>query len=544
MSRRRSSSSTALRILSDLRLLPKMGRHARKRGGSAYRVGVAAGSRRMRSSVPFWRRHRTPLALGGVLVALAAVNLYVLYYRSNTSVPALIDLASSGRRAALSPRLLGPPGTPPVPARVLRKPRGTLSLPDFPRVTEVRLKPNESLATLLKTHGIVGAMAEELLATLRPLQDPGGFSPQQTLTFFHDGDDTLAAVDYRLTDSSAYHLERVATGSAERFVTHRLDQPMQRTAQVINLTLTRDGDVSGAVAQAGEPAALAARLAELFACEQPLYIDTRAGDRLRVLIEKVSIGSSFYRYGRLLAAELVPKARANGAPVAGRPASLRAFLSPQALSTLDNAGATPGAARHYFTESGESLARTLCRVPLQLTRAPEGTLPPRGAARPLRPVLHGDRTRPAADFPAPLGSAVYAAAAGKVLFLGPRTPGGLTLILSHAGGIETSYQHLSRFSKSLRVGQNVRSRQLVGFVGQTGPYPAGPQGSTPHVHFSLRVAGKSVDPLRYRAPREAALAVAARPAFNDHVASWIETLSQPEVPPDERSQDQALLHRP
>ncbi|MBL9002932.1 MAG: M23 family metallopeptidase [Myxococcales bacterium] len=543
MSRRRPSSSTALRILSDLRLLPKMGRHARKRGGSAYRVGTAAGSRRMRSSVPFWRRHRTPLALGSVLVALAAINLYVLYYRSNTSVPALMDLASSGRRAALSPRLLGPPGTPPVPVRPTRKPRNTLSLPDLPRVTEVNLKPNESLASVLKAQGIVGAMAEELLATLRPLQDPGGFGPQQTLTFFQDADDALAAVDYRLTASSAYHLERVATGSAERFVAHRLDQPLQRAPHAVTLTFVRDGDVASAVTQAGEHAALASRLAELFACEQPLHLEARAGDRLRVLIEKVSIGGSFYRYGRLLAAELLPKARQT-APEAGRTASVRAFLSPQAAASLDNAGAAAGASRHYFTESGESLSRTLCRVPLQLSRPPESIATTRGVARPIKPALHGDRTRSAVDFPAPLGAPVYAAAAGRVVALGSRTPGGLTLILTHAGGIETTYQHLSRAAKGLRIGQSVRLRQLVGFVGQTGPYPTGPLGAQPHLHFSLRVSGKLVDPLRYRAPREAPLPASARTAFNDYVASWLESLSQPDAPAVPIADARPSLSRP
>lgn len=543
MSRRRHSPSTALRFLSDLRLLPNVGRRARKRGGSSYRVGGSAGSRRMRSSVPFWRRHRTPLALGGVLVALAAINLYVLYYRSNTSVPALMDLANNGRRAALSPRLLGPPGTPPVPARPTRKPRSALSLPDFPRVVDVHLKPAEPLSALLKSQGIVGVTADELLAALRPLQDPGGPSPQQTLTFFFESDDTLAAVDYRLTETSAYHLERVATGSAERFVTHRLDQPMLRSPQVVTVTLTRDGDVAGAVSAAGEQPALASRLAEIFACEQPLHLEARAGDRLRVLIEKVTLGGSFYRYGRLLAAELLPKARSTAE--AGRSTSLRAFLSPSALANQDNAGASAGAARHYFTESGESLTRSLCRMPLSLTRPGEVSAQNgRAAARPARPALHSDRARAAVDYPAPLGSAVFSAASGRVVFLGPRTPGGLTLVLAHAGGSESTYQHLSRFAKNLRIGQTVRQRQIVGFVGQTGPYPTGPLASAPHLHFSLRVGNKSVDPLRYRSPREAPLPASARAAFNEHMATWLEDLSQPDSGQPAPSEARAALATP
>ncbi|HNN93599.1 MAG TPA: M23 family metallopeptidase [Pseudomonadota bacterium] len=526
MSRRRSSTSTTLRILSDLRLLPRLGRHARKRAsGSSFRSGLGSKSRRLRSSVPFWRRYRTPVTVGGILAVLAAVNLYVLYYRTNTSVPALIDLANTGRRAALSPRLQGPAGTPPVPARQLRRGRNLPALPDYPRVTEVKLKEHEPLAAVLRSQGIGGVTSDELMATLRPLLDPGGIGPKQTLTFFYDSDEALSAVDYRLTDSMGYHLERVATGSTERFVTHRLELLLERKPQLVSLELTRDGDLAGAVAQAGEHPALASRLAEVFACDQALALDGRAGDRLRVLIEKIRIGSTFYRYGRLLAAEYLPRGRTR--PDTGRPTSLRAFLSPQAYASLENAGAAPGAALHYYTESGESLARALCRAPLQLTRPAETTqgVAPTSASK---AILHADRTKLAADYAAAAGTPVLAAAAGRVVFRGSRSPGGLTLVLAHAGGIESSYQHLSRFAKNLKQGQSVRLRQVIGYVGQTGLYPAGPLSTQPHLHFTVRVAGKIVDPLRFRPARLPTLPVPQRGDFNEQVADWLERLSQPD----------------
>jgi murein DD-endopeptidase MepM/ murein hydrolase activator NlpD len=499
----------------------------------------------MRSSVPPWRRYRTPVALGGVLAVLAAINLYVLYYRTNTSVPALIDLANTGRRAALSPRLQGPAGTPPVPARQVRRTRNLPNLPDYPRVVEVRLgKSSDPLATTLRSQGITGITADELLATLRPLLDPGGVGPKQTLTFFYDGEDVLSAVDYRLTDSAGFHLERVATGSTERFVTYRLDQAIERKPQLVLLELTRDGDLAGAVTQAGEHPALASRLSEIFACDQPLAFDGRTGDRLRVLIEKVRIGNAFYRYGRLLAAEFLPRSR--GRSDAGRPSSLRAFLGPQAFATLDNAGASPGAALHYFTESGESLGRAICRAPLLLTRPPEPASGSAAAGRTTAPkaVLHADRARLAADYPAAAGTPVLAAANGRVVFHGNRTPGGLTLVLSHAGGIETTYQHLSRFAKNVKVGQTVRLRQVLGYVGQTGLYPGAPLAATPHLHFIVRVAGKAVDPLRYRPLRSPALPVPQRGDFNEQVADWLERLSNAETATDALAENRDRLAIP
>ena len=77
----------------------------------------------------------------------------------------------------------------------------------------------------------------------------------------------------------------------------------------MSLELTRDGDLAGAVAQAGEHPLWRIGWPEVFACDQTLALDGRAGDRLRVLIEKVRIGATFYRYGRLLAAEYSPRVR-------------------------------------------------------------------------------------------------------------------------------------------------------------------------------------------------------------------------------------------
>lgn len=538
MSRRRSTASTALRILSDLRLIPRKSRRGTKRGRGGFGAGMG-GSRRMRSSVPFWHRHRTPLALGSVLVLLGAINLYVLYYRSNTSVPALIDLASSGRRAALSPRLVGPPGTPPVPTRPLRRTRTVPVLPDYPRVVEVRFKMGDNLAAVLRAHAITGVAADELQASLRPLLDPGGLGPRQTLTLFHDADDALAAVDYRASDTSGYHLERVATGSAERFVMTRLDQPQTRQAEVVTLTLAHDGDLNGAVAGAGEQPALAARLAEIFACDLGLYTDTRAGDRLRVLIEKVAIGGSFYRYGRLLAAEFLPRPRAAGDTP--RVARLRAFLGPGAATSLENAGAASGSAVHYYNEGGDSMARATCRAPLLYARAPDGAAARLSSAS-TRPTPHSDRTRLAVDYPAPAGTPVVAAGAGRVLFRGARSPGGLTVVIQHPGGVETTYQNLSRWARGLHPGQPVRLRQLIGFV--AGAAPASPRAGhsahpdhtpptvAPHLHFAVRTGTKFVDATRYRAPREPSVPATARASFNEQVAAWLDRLAQPPNPSD------------
>jgi murein DD-endopeptidase MepM/ murein hydrolase activator NlpD len=51
---------------------------------------------------------------------------------------------------------------------------------------------------------------------------------------------------------------------------------------------------------------------------------------------------------------------------------------------------------------------------------------------------------------------------------------------------------MSRFSKDLRVGQSVRQKQVIGYVGQTG------LATGPHVCFRLNKDGRYVNPLNVR----------------------------------------------
>lgn len=487
-----------------------------------------------------WQRLRGPLRIAVALVVLGLLNVYVLYWKRGTSVPALWDLANAGRRASLGARLQGPVGSPPVPSVKAKKLHALPPLPDYPRVVDIALQPGDSVHAVLQSAGQSGRVLGELDAALQSLLDPGGVGSGQTLTLYYDAEDRLSAVDYRLTSALAYHLERVQTGGAERFVSTRQADPLSVSAVAVQATLLRPADFTAALLRAGETPALAARLAELFACELNLYTDARAGDRLRLVVEKHTLGSRFYRYGRLLAAEYVP------APGGPRTSRLRAFLSPS--STASNAGAGLGTALVYYTENGESLARSLCRSPLQWSRVASATASPAGtplagaragapaqhgqpAPRPqaappgpidptlFRPQLHVERSRLGLDYPAPAGTPVLAAGAGKLVFHGARGPLGNTIVIAHAGGVETSYQHLGRFARGLIDGQPVRLRQLIGYVGQSG------QASRPHLHLSVRMGNKLVDPSRIKPPRELPLPESKRTEFAQRVAETSEMMA-------------------
>lgn len=466
------------------------------------------------------RAAATPRLQGTLRIALAlallvAVNFYVLYYRSGTSVPALWELASTGRQAKLSARLQGPPGTPPAPARPRLRARALPPITDFPRVSEIELKEGDTLRGVLQGASVPARYIADVESALRGALDPGGLGLGQSLTLFYDGDDRLAALDYRTGPAAAYHLERVLTGSAERFVsTHQTEPLTVRPASVL-VSLQKDGELQAAVTRTGETPALAARITEVLACAADLPAEARTGDELHVVVEKIYLGSSFYRYGRLLALEYGPASAAGQAT--GR---VRAFVRPPGPARAAdgppvNAGAALGAARDYFTESGESLLRTPCRAPIAWSRWPS---PPAGTA--ARPTLRAERGHTGLDYPAPAGAPVVAVTAGRVSFIGPRGPSGTTVAVTyagHSGPVEVSYQHLGRVAKGLAVGQPVRLRQLLGYVGTSG-LPSRPA-PHPRLHLAFRQGSKLLDPTKLKPTREAALPAAQRGAFAEHVAA-------------------------
>lgn len=94
------------------------------------------------------------------------------------------------------------------------------------------------------------------------------------------------------------------------------------------------------------------------------------------------------------------------------------------------------------------------------------------------------------DFATPVGTNIYASAAGTVTFSGWNSGGyGYLVIISHGNGVQTYYAHNSSLACS--VGQTVSQGQMIAKSGNTG------RSTGPHCHFEIRINGVTYNPEIY-----------------------------------------------
>lgn len=95
---------------------------------------------------------------------------------------------------------------------------------------------------------------------------------------------------------------------------------------------------------------------------------------------------------------------------------------------------------------------------------------------------------PGLDIVAKAGTAVRAAADGRVIFAGEEPQQyGQMVIVDHGGGWHSAYAFLAR--TTVREGERVKATERVGLVGKTG------QATRDELHFELRRDNRPVDPL-------------------------------------------------
>jgi murein DD-endopeptidase MepM/ murein hydrolase activator NlpD len=95
------------------------------------------------------------------------------------------------------------------------------------------------------------------------------------------------------------------------------------------------------------------------------------------------------------------------------------------------------------------------------------------------------------DLAAPVGTPVYAVAAGTVIRANRDRTYGNVVVIDHHNGYKTLYAHNSKLL--VKAGESVKPGQPIAKVGSTG------RSTGPHLHFEIHRSGQRVDPGPYLA---------------------------------------------
>jgi murein DD-endopeptidase MepM/ murein hydrolase activator NlpD len=266
----------------------------------------------------------------------------------------------------------------------------------------------------------------------------------------------LKAFEYLVSAEEVYQAREGADGLLSAT---KLDLKVERT-QIAGALVYDGKSLDASAEQAGFERGLARVIASALDGHAAVE-DLSRGDVIRLVVQEVTVLGDFARYAGVEAIEL--------RPVKGE--SLRVYYFDM-----------PGE-RGYYDVKGRAPHDGGWRKPI-----PGAPITSRFNLKRMHPVLKKVMPHLGTDFGAPSGTPIGASAPGTVTFVGYSGPSGNLVKISHAGGIETGYAHLSRFAEGLKVGARVKRLELVGYVGSTG------RSTGPHLHFSASKKHEYFDP--------------------------------------------------
>ncbi|MFL6846222.1 MAG: peptidoglycan DD-metalloendopeptidase family protein [Allosphingosinicella sp.] len=243
----------------------------------------------------------------------------------------------------------------------------------------------------------------------------------------------------------------------------------------------------------------------------------RSGGKLALVRTPITVDSTPLRIQGYVGASLYRSARAAGAPARAVEAYIKALAAQTEISSLAAEDKFDIILEHRSAATGESETGRLLLAGLDratgkdlklmeweeggrsewyeasgvgretgaLQRPVPGTVSSNFGLR-MHPILGYTRMHKGIDFRAGYGTPILAATDGKVAAAGRAGGYGNQVRLAHAGGLMTTYSHMSRIVA--QPGEHVRQGQVIGYVGATG------LATGPHLHYELWKDGVAIDP--------------------------------------------------
>jgi murein DD-endopeptidase MepM/ murein hydrolase activator NlpD len=428
-----------------------------------------------------------------MLASCAAIAALFAFFRSpsvagSTGVPVARLSASAGATVS---------GAPAGTRRATHGNVTAVSVPSRAR-RAIELGRGGTLAGALDRLGLPADLQPTILAELDRQLDLRRL-PQQTglvATFGDDGAPLALAVR-----SEPASFVRISLGPAVGALrAERVELPSVRLVDTVEGRILTS--VTQALAHVAHGRELTLAFADVFRWDVDLLTEPRRGDRVRIVYEVERLGGvpadvpsfggaaartgEFLRLGRVLAATY------DGA------------LARSTAFWVDHGGAGD-----YYDDRGNPLRKAFLRSPLEYR-----SISSRFSKGRMHPILRKVIPHHGVDFAAPSGTPVVAAADGVVTAAGWDGPLGRAVRIRHGGEIVTIYGHLRGLGSGIARGAHVRQNQVIGYVGATG------RATGPHLHYTMIVRGRPIDPLKFENPPVEPLSAEARPRLAHAMRTW------------------------
>jgi murein DD-endopeptidase MepM/ murein hydrolase activator NlpD len=333
-----------------------------------------------------------------------------------------------------------------------------LDTPERPVIDLVAtLGKGDGFARALERAGVAAAEAAavaKLVASVVPLEElkPGtamdvtlGRRPNRAVAR------PLDALAFRARFDLKLQIVRSGSGFALTKTPISIDETPLRIQGMVGESLYRSARAAGVPAKAVEAFIRAV-------ASQTEISGLTAGDRFDIIVEHRRAATGETQTGQLLYAGLD---RAGGKDL-------------QLMQWSD------GSRTQWFEASGVG------RQSGTLARPVPGAVSSNFGMR-RHPILGYSRMHRGMDFRAGYGTPILAATDGRVIGAGWAGGYGQQVKIAHAGGLMTTYSHMSRIA--MPAGSLVRQGQVIGYVGSTG------LSTGPHLHYELYKDGVPINPM-------------------------------------------------
>lgn len=261
------------------------------------------------------------------------------------------------------------------------------------------------------------------------------------------------------------------------------------------LPTLRRGVIEDSLFLSGQRAQLPDRiimeLANIFGWDIDFIFDIREGDAFALIYEEKYLDGELLGSGNILAAKFVNRGKVY-----------------RAVRFEDEVGNAA-----YYSAEGVSMRKAFLRAPLDVFRISSGF-----NLRRKHPIHKKIKAHRGVDYAAPTGTPVFAAGDGKVIESGYSSANGNYVFIKHGHTYITKYLHLHK--RSVKTGDTVKQRQVIGSVGSTG-YATGP-----HLHYEFLVNGVHRNPRTVPLPQATPVPVENRLAFTVFAEPLLAQLEQ------------------